>query len=69
MRMPIERISSGIVELDRCLQNGFPSGYVINVRGEPGAGKTLFVTQVATKNAERGLKTVYVLFWKTAKNL
>jgi len=60
--MPIERISSGIVELDRCLQNGFPSGYVINVRGEPGAGKTLFVTQVATKNAERGLKTVYVSF-------
>lgn len=35
---------------------------MVNVRGEPGSGKTLLVTQIASKNAELGRKTLYVSF-------
>jgi KaiC/GvpD/RAD55 family RecA-like ATPase len=56
------RFPSGVSVLDRRLGGGFPEGYVINVRGEPGSGKTLLVTQIASRNAELGRKTLYVSF-------
>jgi KaiC/GvpD/RAD55 family RecA-like ATPase len=56
------KLSTGSPELDRQLDGGLNEGYVVNLRGEPGSGKTLFATQVARKNAVLGKKTLYVSF-------
>ncbi|PSN85163.1 hypothetical protein B9Q03_12495, partial [Candidatus Marsarchaeota G2 archaeon OSP_D] len=56
------RYPIGVPVLDRRLGGGLPEGYVINVRGEPGSGKTLLVTQIASRNADLGRKTLYVSF-------
>lgn len=49
----MNRITSGIEALDKILNGGFPSPFVIVVAGEPGTGKTTFVTQLLFKNAEK----------------
>ncbi|MEM5821210.1 MAG: ATPase domain-containing protein, partial [Candidatus Aenigmatarchaeota archaeon] len=40
--MVIERISTGIEELDKLLEGGFVKGSCILVSGYPGSGKTIF---------------------------
>lgn len=56
------RVPSGINVLDRYLGGGLPEGYVVNLRGAPGSGKTLFAAQVASRNAGLGRKTLFVSF-------
>ncbi|MEM0272197.1 MAG: RAD55 family ATPase [Thermoprotei archaeon] len=56
------RFPTGATVLDKHLDGGLPQGYVVNLRGEPGSGKTLLATQIALKNAQLGRKTLYVSF-------
>lgn len=59
----IERVLTGIEELDRVLNGGFPKYSVILIAGGPGTGKTIlagqFIYQGAVKYDEKG---IYVTF-------
>ncbi|RLI21996.1 KaiC domain-containing protein [Candidatus Bathyarchaeota archaeon] len=39
---PIERLSTGIPEVDRMIAGGIPRGFLVACTGEPGTGKTIF---------------------------
>jgi len=43
--MPLEKVSTGIDELDRMLLGGIPKGHAVLVVGSPGTGKTVFACQ------------------------
>lgn len=38
----VERLSTGIPEIDKLIDGGIPRGFVVAVTGEPGTGKTIF---------------------------
>jgi len=38
----VERLSTGIPELDKLIDGGIPRGFVVAITGEPGTGKTIF---------------------------
>jgi DNA repair protein RadA/Sms len=54
------RLVSGIGELDRVLGGGMVPGSVTLLGGEPGAGKSTLVLQLAQALAERGAAVLYV---------
>lgn len=56
----MERISTGIAELDTILQGGFPEGATIMVVGRPGSGKTILANQFMFYNASPENKAVYL---------
>ncbi len=41
----MERISTGVKQLDKCIEGGFPANSTILVVGQPGVGKTTFAQQ------------------------
>jgi DNA repair protein RadA/Sms len=55
-----QRMSTGIVELDRVLGGGVVEGSVILVGGDPGIGKSTLLIQAASKLAESSGKVLYV---------
>ncbi len=58
-----ERVSTGIAELDIILGGGVPSGSMILLSGNPGAGKTILATQFLYSGAAKhGEKVIYVSF-------
>lgn len=52
----MERISSGIAELDVKLEGGYPKGKVILVTGTPGSGKTIFGLHFLHRSCLDGIK-------------
>ncbi len=56
----MDRLSSGIVGLDRLLKGGFPSRKVSLVYGEASTGKTVLVLQSALQASARGMKVFFV---------
>ncbi len=60
MRDAVERISTGITELDRILGGGIPKGFFVAVTGEPGTGKTILCLCFAWKGIQLGEKVIYV---------
>ena len=44
---PIERLSTGLVEIDRVFGGGLVPGSLILLGGEPGIGKSTIVAQIA----------------------
>jgi KaiC/GvpD/RAD55 family RecA-like ATPase len=52
----MERISTGITELDAKLDGGYPEGKVILVTGTPGAGKSIFGLHFLYKACQDGKK-------------
>jgi DNA repair protein RadA/Sms len=61
----MERISTGLSELDRALGGGMTHGQVVLVAGEPGIGKSTLLLQVANllrsgQASEGGSKVLYV---------
>jgi circadian clock protein KaiC len=50
-RSGLERISTGVAELDAILHGGFPRGSLNIVMGHPGTGKTVFAQQLVFHNA------------------
>jgi DNA repair protein RadA/Sms len=55
----MERVRSGIGELDRVLGGGCVPGSVVLVGGEPGVGKSTLMLQAAGSMARSGLKVLY----------
>ena len=55
----MDKISSGIINLDELLDGGFVYPSTIYLVGEPGAGKTTFAMQFLFEGAKRGEKGLY----------
>ncbi len=47
MTVHIERLSTGVLGIDRMLAGGIPRGFFVAVVGEPGTGKTVFAIHYA----------------------
>jgi circadian clock protein KaiC len=59
-RTPLERVPTGIPGLDTVLRGGFLKAGIYIVRGEPGAGKTIFGNQFCFNHVAAGHHAVYV---------
>ncbi len=57
---PIERMSTGIGELDRVLGGGIVPGSVVLLGGSPGIGKSTLTNMVLGNLQESGSRTLYV---------
>src|SRR5271168_1754520 len=57
---PLERVPTGIPGLDTVLRGGFLKAGIYIVRGEPGAGKTIFGNQCCFNHVAAGHRAVYV---------
>jgi len=66
--MSMDRIKTGLAELDRTL-GGFPAGKTVLVTGDPGTGKTIFGLQVANECCVQGLRTVFISTEESAVDL
>ena len=58
--MAIERLSTGIPELDRMLAGGIPRGFSVAVTGEPGTGKTILCIHFIAEGIKEGDRCIYV---------
>ncbi|RLE81989.1 MAG: KaiC domain-containing protein [Thermoprotei archaeon] len=56
----IERISTGVPEIDKMLAGGIPKGFLVAVVGEPGCGKTIFCLHFINEGIRRGDKNIFV---------
>ena len=56
----MERISTGISELDAKLSGGYPKGKAILLTGTPGAGKTIFGLHFIKKSLIDGKKCIHI---------
>ena len=67
----IERIETGIRNLDAIFKGGLPKGAVIAVSGPPGSGKTILTEQIVFHNASAKNRVLYfnTLSEPTAKTL
>ncbi|MBC7093921.1 DNA repair protein RadA [Candidatus Bipolaricaulota bacterium] len=59
-RIPEERLSTGMGEVDRVLGGGLIPGVVVLFGGEPGVGKSTLLLQLAAQVAARYGKVLYV---------
>ncbi|MEM5828511.1 MAG: ATPase domain-containing protein [Candidatus Aenigmatarchaeota archaeon] len=67
--MVIERISTGIEELDKLLEGGFVKGSCILVSGYPGSGKTIFGFQFLIEGLKRGENAIYFTLEESKQDL
>ncbi len=58
--LQLERVSSGIAEVDRVLGGGWVQGSALLLAGEPGIGKSTLLLQLADESARAGRTTLYV---------
>ncbi len=58
--MTVERLSTGVKELDKLLDGGIPKGFLVAVAGEPGTGKTILCIHFSWQGVLDGDKVVYV---------
>lgn len=65
----IEKISSGIKDMDPLLGGGFPKGNIITFYGQPGTGKTISSLFFLLEGVKKKEKTLYVTFDEGEKNL
>lgn len=56
----LERIETGISELDRTLGGGIVPGSAIVMGGDPGIGKSTLLLQALALSAQRGRKAIYI---------
>lgn len=56
----VTRISTGIVDLDKKLEGGFPEGECILITGEPGTGKTILGIQFLYNACMEGKKCALI---------
>lgn len=61
----MQRIKSGIQNLDRLMGGGIPERELILVEGEPGCGKSNLGLEFLYRGAERGERGLYVSFQDT----
>ncbi len=60
MSVQIERLSTGVPELDKMLAGGIPRGFFIAVTGEPGTGKTILCLHFIWQGIKENDKCIYV---------
>lgn len=65
----MQRVSTGIKGLDKLLSGGIPSGTVVLLSGEPGAGKTLAGLSFLMEGAAKGEKCCYVSLSESKEEL
>ena len=58
--LTLERVSSGMPEVDRVLGGGWVAGSALLLAGEPGVGKSTLLLQLADASALAGRTTLYV---------
>jgi len=58
--MYIERVSTGVPDLDKLLKGGIPKNFLVAVTGEPGTGKTILLLHFISKGLRLGEKCIYV---------
>lgn len=58
--MHIERLSTGVPELDAMLEGGIPRGFMVAITGEPGTGKTILCIHFIAQGVNEGDKCIYV---------
>ncbi len=56
----VERVSTGVEDLDRALEGGIPKGAWVVITGEPGTGKSILCMHFAWAGLTRGEPVVYV---------
>ncbi len=56
----LERVSTGVPELDRALQGGVPRGSWVAISGEPGTGKSVLCMHYAWSGLRAGEPVIYV---------
>ncbi|MDZ7576654.1 MAG: DNA repair protein RadA [Candidatus Nanopelagicales bacterium] len=67
---PTARLTTGVAEFDRVLGGGLVAGQVVLLTGEPGAGKSTLVLQIADAVAERsGKHTLYLTGEESAQQI
>lgn len=55
----IDRVSSGLTRLDKCIEGGFEKGIITEIYGEPGSGKTNLVL-FASINSTKSGKVIFL---------
>ncbi len=58
--MRIERLSTGISEIDKMLNGGIPKKFLVAVVGEPGCGKTIFCIHFAYEGLKNNETAIFV---------
>jgi KaiC domain protein, PAE1156 family len=56
----IERLSTGIPDLDKLLLGGIPRGFLVALTGEPGTGKTIACIHFIAQGIKENDKCIYV---------
>ncbi|MCD6446517.1 KaiC domain-containing protein [Candidatus Bathyarchaeota archaeon] len=56
----VERLSTGVPELDKMLAGGIPRGFAVAVTGEPGTGKTILCIHFIAQGIVDGDRCIYV---------
>ncbi|MEM2352076.1 MAG: KaiC domain-containing protein [Thermoproteota archaeon] len=56
----MERLSTGIRELDAMLEGGIPKGFTVAITGEPGTGKTILCIHFIAQGISEGDQCIYV---------
>jgi len=64
-----ERVSTGIMEMDRVLGGGIVNGSVTLVGGDPGIGKSTLLLQILQNLAAQNLQVLYVSGEESAKQI
>lgn len=59
MAVDLQRLTSGVVGLDRMIEGGFPVPSVILVSGSAGTGKTTFAHKFLFEGAKKGEQCIY----------
>jgi archaeal flagellar protein FlaH len=65
----MERVSTGIEELDQKLSGGYPANKVIHVTGIAGSGKTIFGIHFIHKNCLEGKKCLLIATEETPEDI
>jgi len=56
----VQRLSTGVVELDRTIGGGVPEGFFVAITGEPGTGKTVLCIHFTWQGVVDGDLCIYV---------
>lgn len=67
--VPVERLTTGIKELDSILSGGFPANRIYLLEGNPGTGKTTLALQFLLEGSRRGEAGLYVTLSETKEEL
>ena len=68
-KFTIERLSSGVKELDALIDGGYPMQRSVLITGGPGVGKTIIALQFIDSVCKKGLKCLYLATEETPEEL